>query len=428
MIDDQGELFDSGLPKQVGLELSGGGQAQPEAVGRPLDVPQAFEQASSFQVRDELEKLVQRDLLGPWDGPLEQFPPKRMGPRERYLVGMLGPKHDATSTVDDAGDVPDTETGVGGDASEVELPEIISPQALGRIWASSMGLSFCVPADVDVVNVKAEWGRYDESEQETDDGKKARVWSREPVEYRKEVRLDAEPSYKIALTGEHEDAPGVLLAVTVRPRDGKRVVEIALINGQREQTGRATDTAWLFQSRLTVTALDGAKPIFLPVDDPLDDLDAVGDDAEELHLRLLYRNERRYAAGRNVAVHAEVDDGERIAHELTTTWLPAYNVPATTAPAGRGTPLEHVELSMDTLATAQPGELKYGLQPLIDGYQSWLDQREAEIGDLPGPLLPAATKAVYDARQAANRIVAGVKLLTDPAHPRHADALRAFHF
>ncbi|MCW2947386.1 MAG: helicase domain protein, partial [Actinoallomurus sp.] len=42
--------------------------------------------------------------------------------------------------------------------------------------------------------------------------------------------------------------------------------------------------------------------------------------------------------------------------------------------------------------------------------------------------LPAATKAVYDARQAANRIVAGVKLLTDPAHPRHADALRAFHF
>jgi hypothetical protein len=44
-----------------------------------------------------------------------------MGPRERYLVGMLGPKHDATSTVDDADEVPDTETGVGGDASEVEL-------------------------------------------------------------------------------------------------------------------------------------------------------------------------------------------------------------------------------------------------------------------------------------------------------------------
>jgi Helicase conserved C-terminal domain len=402
--------------------------ADQEVTVAPLDVPQTFEQASSFQVRDELEKLVEQDLLGPWDGPLEQFPPKRMGPRERYLVGMLGPKHDAKSTVDDADEVPDTETGVGGDASEVELPEVISPQSLGRIWASSMGLSFCVPADVDVVGVKAEWGRYDESEQETDDGKKVRAWSREPVEYEKEVRLDAEPSCKIPLTGEHEGAPGVRLAVTVRPRDGRRVVEIALINAQREQSGRAADAAWLFQSRLTVTSLDEAKPVFLPIDDPLDDLDAVGDDAEELHLRLLYRNERRYATGRNVAVHAKVSDGDRRAHELTTTWLPAYNVPATTAPSGKGTPLERVELSMDALAQAQPGELKDGLQPLVDGYQSWLDEREAEIGGLPEPLRAAATKAVYDARQAANRIAAGVKLLTDPAHPHHADALIAFHF
>ncbi|MGI8333672.1 DISARM system helicase DrmA [Actinomadura scrupuli] len=426
------------MPKQQGLELSGGGEAETkaeqQAVIQPLDVPQAFESASSFQVRDELEDYIRRDLLGPWDGPLEQFPPKRMGPRERYLLGMLGPKQAAKSTVDDAGEVPDTESGVGGDASEVELPEILSPQALGKIWASSMGLSFCVPANVDVVSVTAEWGRYDETEHETDEGKKVRAWSREPYvrelgrDGLAEVRLDAEPSYKIPLTGAHEDEPGVLLAVNVRPRDGKRVVEITLINGQREQTGSTADTTWLFQAQLTVTALDGAKPIFLPVDDPLDDLAAVGSDGEELHLRLLYRNERRYAAGRNVAVHAEVDEGERRACVLRTTWLPSYNVPATIAPVGEGTPLEHVELSMDVLATAGPEELKRGLQPLIDGYQDWLDHREAQIPGLPEPLRPAATKATYDARQAAKRIAAGVSLLTDPSAPYHSDALRAFHF
>src|SRR4051812_26529628 len=97
MIDDQGELFDSGLPKQEDLSLEGGGPkavpAEQVAVVQPLDVPQTFEDATSFQVRDELEKLVARDLLGPWDGPLEEFRPKAMGPRERYLVGMLGPKH-----------------------------------------------------------------------------------------------------------------------------------------------------------------------------------------------------------------------------------------------------------------------------------------------------------------------------------------------
>ena len=436
MVDDQGELFDSGLPKQQGLPLNGTetppaaspsipAAAEPPPMS-PLDVPQVFEQASSYAVRDELHRLIEKDLLGPWDGPQERFRPGAMGPRERYLVGMLGPRHEATSTRDDADEVPDTETGVGGDAFEVELPEVISPQSLGRIWASSMGLSFCVPADVDVVRVRAEWGRYAETEEETDDGKKVRVWSREPVTYEREVRLDAEPSYRIPLTGEHEDAPGVRLAVTVRSRDGRRVVEIALINAQRELTGRAGDTTWLFQTRLTVTALDGAAPIFLPVDDPLDDAGAAGDDAEELHLRLLYRNERRYAAGRNVAVHAIADEGERRARELATTWIPAYDVPATTAPSGPE--LERVELSMDALATVGPGELETGLRPLVDGYRAWLDEREAEIGGLPESLRPAATRAGYDARQAAERIAAGVRLLTDPAHEHHAAALKAFRF
>ncbi|GAA0338593.1 DISARM system helicase DrmA [Actinoallomurus spadix] len=421
---EQNELFDSGLPKQQRLDLSG----EDPAPAEPLDLPQRFEEASSFEVRDELQALIERDLLGPWNGPLERFSPKAMGPRERYLVGMLGPKHEAVSTRDQADEVPDTETGVAGDGSEAELPEVTSPQALGRIWASSMGLSFCVPADVDVLSVTAEWGRYAETEEETEEGKKVRAWSREPVAYEREVRLDAEPSYRIPLTAQREDAPGVLLAVTVRSRDERQVVEISLINGQRELTGRAGDTAWLFQPRLTVTALDGAAPVFLPIDDPADDLDTVGDDAEELHLRLLYRNQRRYAAGRNVAVYADAGDGERVARRLTTTWLPTYDVPATIAPNGPGTPLEHVELSMDALATAGPDALEAGLRPLIDGYTAWLDAREAEIPSLPEPLRPAATRAVYDARQAARRIEAGVTLLTDPADPYHGDALTAFHF
>jgi hypothetical protein len=126
-------------------------------------------------------------------------------------------------------------SGVGGDASEVELPEVISPQALGRIWASSMGLSFCVPAEVDVVSVKAEWGRYDESEQETDDGKKVRSWSRKPITHEtgkgsiRDVRLDAEPSYKrcggrdVAARcpdAERADALSVHLLPEAQERDG----------------------------------------------------------------------------------------------------------------------------------------------------------------------------------------------------------------
>ena len=55
-------------------------------------VPQEFAPATSYELRDQLGDLISRDLLGPWDGEREQFRPRAQGPRERYLVGMLGPK------------------------------------------------------------------------------------------------------------------------------------------------------------------------------------------------------------------------------------------------------------------------------------------------------------------------------------------------
>ena len=67
--------------------------------GQPsLDERQEFAAASSYHVRDELAGLIERDLLGPWDGELEVFPPRSAGPCERYLVGRLGPRHDPHSS------------------------------------------------------------------------------------------------------------------------------------------------------------------------------------------------------------------------------------------------------------------------------------------------------------------------------------------
>ncbi len=426
MADEQGERSLVRENRQQAVDLSVKGTTTPEdrrqALIRSLSLPQAFEDATSYQVRDEFEELVRRDLLGPWGGELEQFPPRAMGPRERYLVGMLGPKHAPKPSLAAAADMPDTESGVSGDGYESELGEVVTPQNLGRIWASSMGLAFAVGADVHAVAVSASWGRYTKARVERDDGKTVSVWAREPVRVDKEIRLDGEPSYRVSLTGGDN---GVLLAVAVRPQqDGRRVVELTLINAQPEPETNP-DTAWLFQSELVVRALDGNSAIFLPIDDPLDDTEWEGVDLEEKHLRLLYRNERRYANGRNVAVHASVREGERLAHELRTTWIPVYEVPATVA-ASEG--LAGVELSMDVLAEATPERLKAGLAPLADGYAAWLDRQRDRIPELPVPLRDTAEKAVHAAREVAERIRAGITLLTDPAQPRHEEALRAFRF
>ena len=59
-----------------------------------------------------------------------------------------------------AGDAVDTELSAGGDATDGELPDLLTMQNAGRMWASSMGLSFVVASGVDELSVTASWGRY----------------------------------------------------------------------------------------------------------------------------------------------------------------------------------------------------------------------------------------------------------------------------
>lgn len=394
-----------------------------------LDDPQAFTDWSSYNVRDDLHEIIARDLLGPYEGETEQFRPNTMGPRERYLVGMLGPR--LSPQTGGADHVVDTDTSAEGDASGeggAELPEILTPQNLGRIWASSIGLRFAVPTEVDAIVATASWGRYVRQGTEDEEGKRRTIWAREPVKHEVEVKLDGKLTMSYPLPADADPkAPGVRLVVEQRLHANRRVVVVTLINGQ-EEPEQTKDTAWLFQTKLVVTAFDGDSEVFVPVDDPLKSLDAVTDDQEELHLRLLYRHELRVANGHNVAVHPHVRTRAKMAHKLETTWLPTHDVPATIAPTGPGTELEDAELSMDTLAGATATQLQVGLYPLVEGYQTWLDGQNEEASELPTALRDRAQAAVERAREAAGRLQAGIDLLTDPTNPHHAQALDAFHF
>jgi hypothetical protein len=426
-------------------EAAGSGKSAQDALISPLDLPQEFSQTSSYEVRDELMGLIERDLLGPWDGELEVFGPRSPGPLERYLVGRLGPKHEVASSREAAGDAVDAELSAGGDASDGELPDLLTMQNAGRMWASSMGLSFVVAAGADELSVTASWGCYSKSEQLDEAGNPRRVWGREPLTFTVPVRLDGDASQRISLIGANPRQPGVHLAVEVRPRPAGqgRVVELGLVNAL-EEAAVNKDTAWLFQPVLTVRAAQAGNPVgepsdeapadeaapavFVPIDDPLEDMAEADADPEDRHLRLLYRDQLRHAVGRNVAACAEVRDGERRAHLLRTMWLPVFDVPATIAPpAGPGSPLERAVLSMDDLASPET-DLAAGLAPLAAGYQAWLDGQEAAIASLPRALRPAAEAAVFAARQCADRIEAGIDLLTDPGVPGHEMALAAFRF
>ncbi|WP_407111343.1 DISARM system helicase DrmA [Streptomyces sp. DSM 116494] len=412
--------------------------AQSTDVPHPIDdVEQHFDEGTSYTVREGLQKFIADDLLGPWGGEEEELH-HDAGPRDRYLVGMLGPRpapaHSDETARAAAQGIEAAPEG-DGDAREAELPELLTPQASGRIWAPSMGLSFVVPADIGTLSVVAAWGRYARSETLDDEGTVRRPWSREAVRHVEDISVrepeDHEPYYLEGAEGQ----PHIRLDVRVRRRattsgPDLRVVEIALVNGL-EDSAELRDQNWLFQTRLSVTAFpDDTAPVFLPIDDPLAPAfeHAAPEDHEDRHLRLLYRDELRHAVGRNVAVHAHVRDGQRNAHKLETTWLPTYDVPTTMAPSAKDQELlTGLELSMDALAElAVPGrqdDLAAALRPLADGYAAWLHGQRARAADLPADLRDAAEVALVKAAEIADRVGHGIDTLR--ADER---ALEAFRF
>ncbi|QIK06144.1 helicase [Streptomyces sp. ID38640] len=412
------------------------GSLEEDLLQRVREVEQTLVPATSYKVRDDLGELISRDLLGPWGGSDEEFDYRAAGPRDRYLVGMIGPKRALTTTLASASEQLLDDSDGEGDGSDQGLPERLTAQNAGRMWASSMGLMFAVAANDSgaEVSVRVRWGRYHRSQVLGEDGVARSTWTREQVEQTHPLRLDGPAHQVLPLTSNDTEAPGVRLVAEVRDRQGAagptRVVELALVNAQDEPQ-QARDTAWLFQTELHVTAADGTAAVFLPISDPLDEVEENhgplgGADPEEDHLTLLYRNHLKHAAGRNVAVDVTVVEGERQARALTTTWLPVHDVPATIAPSGKRTRnLEGLELSMDELAVLPPAALTEALAPLADGYSAWLDEREAEAGQLTGTLRESALDAVRRARDVAVRITLGVDLLS---HTDRPEVLEAFRF
>ena len=391
--------------------------------------------STGYQVRAELEDLVQRELLGPWDGPEEELPPGTT-PGERYLLGKLVPQR-ADQQEPVASDDGDRE---GADDDDVEdRPELTddagidldpddpdgAPSAAAvrtrSMSASSLGLVFAVPTDVDRVAVTATWGRYDRGPsrtQETPTGRLAIVWRRVPVEGGVEIPLDAEGRGE-ALASTEQD--GVVVRWRVRHRGARRVVEVFLVNGQSVPTD-LPDRARLFQAALSVTALDGAAAVFVGQNDPdLPELKREADNELRL-LALQHRSQRLYSTGRQCAVDADVRPGERRAWRLTTTCFPAADVP--TVRAGDAADSPGVELDMGRLGNPElePDDLVRGLRPLVEGYRSWLGTQATRIGADPevARYRDVAEPALDRALSVAARLDRAVDLLRDNAQAREA--------
>jgi len=403
-----------------------GGQVSSESTLDQLKNPEPVK--NSVEVRDELEDRLERDLLGPWDGPDEELPPGVL-PAEWYLLGRLVPFEGSTGPapmrVDEPAALGDPSLTDVGDVTTGDLDGDDTPSEAtvrsGSRAASSMGMSFSVPKEIDTIVVSATWGRYSKVESqiyETEQGRPRRVWCRESRGGSVEV--------DIAAAGEGSGVPDpeydrIVFRWTVRHHGERRVVDVALVNMQ-PIPDRDIETARMYQVSLQATALDGGASIFLGHNDP----DLPGNPTDQLDderraLELQYRRRREYAHGRQCAVNAEVHDGDVRAWRLSSTCFPAADVPLVVP--GDADQMPGLILDMNVLGSVDlaRGDLISALRPLVVGYRQWLDHQESQLSEPEiSRYSPAGENALATARSVADRLDRAIQLLADDGLAREA--------
>src|SRR5437773_8675681 len=107
---------------------------------------------SPMKIREELEQMVLKDLLGPVGGPEEEIDEQSV--RDRYLVGMLAPKGQELSP-EEFDELPQG----GGGSVEDGATDYTSP-TMKTMSPSSFGMTFCVDLKAKALQVTARWGHY----------------------------------------------------------------------------------------------------------------------------------------------------------------------------------------------------------------------------------------------------------------------------
>jgi hypothetical protein len=403
------------------------------------------------ELREEFERMLVADLLGPARGEDEQLSVSlNSNVRDRYLLGGLAP----TKSV---GIDPERneEATVEGDVSPdlpTETSDAEAPAAKAAMFPSSIGMSCVVEDSAREGILEARWGRYmkevREPEEPGPDGLESspgkavaasgatRVWQRYPVSGKVTIPLAEGRFGPLAVVPEQ---PGVVVRGRTSRRGHCWLVSVFLVNDQQAAAHNA-DEQWLFQAGFTLTAPDAehpdGAPVFVGRSAALDEgaVSAGHDPEREVALLdLQYRNHVEFVVGHSTAGHAvlagtgtpDLDPTRAVA--LETRMVPAYEVPRTEAPTTAEEPdLAGAVLDMAVLAGTAQADLRGALEPLVDAYEAWLDRQETRVEQKVDRLEgheAAAADALAEARRAAGRIRASIDLLE-----HDADAGEAFRF
>jgi len=399
----------------------------------------------SSSVRSDLVESLRLDLIGPNNdhGFAQELLPEP--PTRWYLAGLLAPtdapleqKFDQLS--EEEIDSP-AEAGQHDEAAEPE-----KKAARRSLLPSSMGLSVLIPADTVKLKALVEWGDYRfegagdepaigmESEGQAENtnaqgaaaakpdpstegaepkAKPRRGWRRTPRSETVDLNLPATGSQPMWAAVPNGD--GLKIVATVRQADhtglpaGTKAVSVFLVNA-RKHDGEKAYRAFIFQARLSLTCAE----CFVPRPDPRGW--SIEDDWDQRVADLHYRDCYEFGVGHGTSAEVVEATGGRCGC-VRTIWIPQAEVHRV-----EPTAIPDVEFGMEALGGMADGEAARAcLTPLVQHYREWIDAQLPHVDFLAGVRRRTAEEMLEEARKAANRIEAGIKLLaTQP------DVLLAF--
>ena len=351
------------------------------------------------QLRDGLEALLRRDLIGPTD-PDEEIVGR---PESRYLVGVLHPAF----TDQDPTQSDEALAATGDD----DAPDAYA--AYGGMKQSAIGLSYTTTVDSTPV-AKVTFAEYTPPAEAT-----ASEATESPVGLDVAEHLPVGAGTRLKSTWKRVPAPGLTAALREpagflaagddielrwqsRVHDGARIWTVSLVNRRHRKGARP-----IFQPSLQVTLeADGGEFVARPL--------AARSDPDARLSALLYRNEPEFAVGHGCAADWE-QAGNRVA-SIRTEFIPSYDVPAVIPAEQTAAELDQALLSrMDDGA-----RLDAALRPIVDEYRGWISEQANTVGDLPVALRGVAEANLNACRAAARRIETGIEAIAGDARTRDA--------
>jgi len=243
---------------------------------------------STAPLRQELEDLIRRDLLGPARGEQETITEQSV--RNRYLLGMLAPLKVIEVDEEPFDELADSSE----DNTEEGTAEPSTPPKRG-VAPSTFGMSFCLDLAEIAFEAEAHWGQY--LHEPDADGKT--VWKRYPRGGNRTIQLQ---DGSLRAWSPDAESPHVVVRGRVRRRADHWSVTLFLSNEQEE--GRPRDMYWLFQAELAVRGRFARRP----GQGHVSTLDAVSR-LEDQTNEMLYRREVEFARGHGTSVDCDLAEG-----------------------------------------------------------------------------------------------------------------------